>query len=645
MLTRFIAAFFLVLAFSFPAMADESVYQKIVQQPGWLNTSRALTQDDLKGRIILLDFWTYCCINCIQVMPDLRYLEDKFGDDLTVIGVHSAKFKNEGDSENIRQAILRNDLRHPVVNDFNFATWKAFDVHAWPTFVLIAPNGAIEKAVGGEGHRAELESAIEGLRSRYAGSINKAALPMALEKNKQPETVLSFPTKLASFASMSGIAQNLVVADTGHHRVLTMQPTDNGTTQVDTIIGSGVEGFKDGSFKEAQFNHPQGVLASINWGGGPQLIYIADTGNHALRVADLAARTVTTLAGNGTQGHDRHVENKPGLEAQMASPWDIAFYPDKQHVVVTQAGLHQLWSYNTETKTVSAIAGSGSETITDGAFPGNALAQPSGVSALDGVLYFIDAETSSLRMMSGGNVKTLIGTGLFDFGFKNGVQGVARMQHPLGLVATAQGEYVADAYNHSIRLFNDGRLSTFAGHGERGHRDGPVKEARFNEPNAVIAVGKALYVADTNNNAIRVIEGGKVSTLKIQPPASADVPEFSKDALPNLSVLKPQALAAGKDITVRLGLQAGWHINADAPSSLALFAMTPMPLAVVSFDKQALQASHELVISKLEKGEYRLQGTVYYCADAAGSQCLLKSFDVEIRAGDIAQASVMLPLN
>jgi thiol-disulfide isomerase/thioredoxin len=628
-----------------PALAEEpmpltSIHKTLASQTGWLNTSRAITAEDLKGRILLLDFWTFCCINCIHVIPDLKYLEEKFGDDLTVIGVHSAKFANERDSENIRSAILRYDLHHPVVNDFDFSIWKKFGVRAWPTFVLINPDGIIEEVYSGEGNRAAVEEDIETLRSKYAGKLVTVKLPIVLEKDKAPAMPLSFPGKLA-YAPAKDVGQltvmsypTLFVSDSGHHQIAIIELGE--TPLINTRIGSGNKGFKDGSFAEAEFNTPQGVLYQNG------KLYIADTNNHALRVADLQKRMVTTLAGTGKQGYERQVNNAPALKTPLASPWDLAFYPDDKHIVIAMAGTHQLWSYDIEKKTVSVIAGNGRESIDDGRYPYNSLSQPSGLAVHDGKLYFVDSETSSLRVLENGSVTTLIGTGLFDFGYKEGKLGEALMQHSIGVYADASGVYVADSYNHSIRRYDPatGVLHNFAGHGVRGKNDGAAKDAAFNEPNDVLKIGDVFYVADTNNNVIRVLKNGKVSTLPITKNAVANV-EFSED-FPNLESTPAMDIAASA--TVSLQLQKGWKINHEAPSALTLFDMSGKPTLVTTFSLKQIETK-SLALPTLKPGIYRLQGTLYYCEDKEGAQCLIKSFDVTLNVKADGKKEISLTLN
>jgi thiol-disulfide isomerase/thioredoxin len=610
-------------------MQITNLHNTIVSQSGWLNTSRPLKAEDLQGRIILLDFWTYCCINCMHVIPDLHYLEEKFGKDLTVIGVHSAKFANERDSENIRNAILRYDLQHPVVNDFDFKVWKKFGINAWPTFVLINPQGIIEQTYSGEGNREKVAADIEKLKQKYAGEINSAPLPIALEKDKTPPSVLSFPGKLDYAADK----KLLIVSDSGHQQIVLM--TMDG--KIMDTIGSGKIGNKDGDFTSADFNTPQGVLYKDG------KIYIADTNNHTLRLADLGARTVTTLAGTGKQGFERAANNADALKTPLASPWDLAFYPDDKHIAIAMAGTHQIWSYDIDKKTVSVIAGNGQESIDNGKYPFNSLAQTSGLSAVGEKLYFVDAETSSLRVLENGEVRTLIGTGLFDFGYKEGVQGEARMQHPLGLYADEKNVFIADAYNHSIRRYDiaTGTLHNYAGHGVRGNKDGQPMAAEFNEPNDLSKIGNALYIADTNNNAIRTIDlnSGTVTTLNIPKPETVAAAEFATD-LPNTETLAPMEIT--ESATVSIGLQKTWHINDEAPSNLTVFDAKKKAVKRFSLDEIKTRT---LQLPTLAAGEYHLQATLYYCENKAGSQCLIKSFDQVLNVQKGGKKNIPLKLN
>lgn len=568
----------------------------------WLNTSRPLQPEDLQGRVILLDFWTFCCINCMHIVPDLQYLEQKFGDKLTVIGVHSAKFQNEKDTQNIRNAMLRYGIHHPVVNDAEFKIWQKFGVRAWPTLILIRPDGRIANVYSGEGHREELEEDIRELIEESKGRLETKPLPIKLETvSTETPSLLRFPGKL-EYAADRGL---LFISDSGHHRIIGATPEG----EVRYVIGSGKEGNRDGSFAEAQFHSPQGMAYRAG------VLYVADTENHTLRAVDLAASTVRTIAGTGQHGYQRGAKNAAGLSTPLASPWDLAFYPDGEHLTIAMAGTHQLWTYDLKQKTVSVLAGNGRESIDDGAYPLNSLSQPSGLAVDGDALYFVDSETSSLRVLEGGEIRTLIGTGLFDFGFADGEKGEALLQHALGVAVEKPGQslLIADSYNHSIRRYDirAKTISTLIGNGKRGQLD---------EPNDMLLIGDVLFIADTNHHQLRRFSGGKLETVALE--QKVEVKRQPEASLPNLKASSGPIKAAG----VGIALQPGWKINAQAPSSLAVFAEgREEPVRV--FDQEYLisRGSSQFFLVELLPGQYLLQGTLYFCKDAPNAPCLVQS--------------------
>jgi DNA-binding beta-propeller fold protein YncE len=432
----------------------------------------------------------------------------------------------------------------------------------------------------------------------------------------------------------------LFIADSAHHRILAVSLKG----KIIETVGNGKAGARDGAFTDAEFNAPQGMAYRDG------MLYVADTNNHLLRAVDFAKRRVLTLAGTGKQGYERNAHNAPARSTPLSSPWDVAFYPDDHHLAIAMAGTHQLWSYDIAKQTLSAIAGNGRESIEDGALPDNSLSQPSGLMAAENTLYFVDAETSSLRKFEGGKVTTLIGTGLFDFGLKDGTRAQALMQHCIGVGGDENAIYVADSYNHAIREFDpkSGTLKTLTGNGERGFKGGNYAEARFSEPSDIKKAGDRLYVADTNNSAIRIVDLAerKVSTLAISPPEPEVAAQFS-GTLPNLLPLMDPSfdqLAPDKPVTVTLHLKPDWHINPDAPSAFALFAMKDSPMLVKAFDREEVKAQH-LTLPPLAKGmTYYLQGTFYYCEKKAGAQCLIGSVNIPLKTeGNLT--AVSLPIN
>ena len=197
-----------------------------------MNVSRPLTLEQLRGKVVVLDFFTYCCINCLHVLPDLAALEEEFTiqDGVLVIGVHSAKFENEKISSNILSAILRYNIDHPVMNDNEATLWSELMIQCWPTFVVLSPNGNILQFYVGEGHRERL---IEFVRTcvlffNEKSMLSSHDIPLQLEKHKRDNTPLKFPGKV-SFSE-----KIIVISDTGHNRVLVL--SKEGIVQVYCLL-------------------------------------------------------------------------------------------------------------------------------------------------------------------------------------------------------------------------------------------------------------------------------------------------------------------------------------------------------------------------------------------------------------------------
>jgi DNA-binding beta-propeller fold protein YncE/peroxiredoxin len=498
----------------------EAVRAPELQGTAWFNTPQPLTLADLRGKLVLLDFWTYCCINCLHVLEDLKYLEAKYaGRPLAVIGIHSPKFTNEDDPESVRQAIARYGITHPVMLDSGRRTWDAYGVRGWPTLVLVDPRGYVLGRVSGEGNRERLDAAIAQAFDLLgqAEALDPTPLPVRLEAESgafSPESPLLYPGKvLADEASNS-----LYIADTGHHRIVRAD-LDGGAYMT---IGDGESGAIDGDYETARFRAPQGMALDA----ARNCLYVADTGNHLLRRIDLETQSVTTIAGTGEQGL-RRAEGGPALSTPLNSPWDLCLLENQLYIAM--AGSHQIWVYHPANETIAVFAGSGAEHRTDGSAMQAAFAQPSGI-ATDGVnLYIADSEISSVREIELAGpepkVRTLAGGDLFQFGDRDGRADMARMQHPLGVAwvpvgAPAGGTlYVADTYNHKLRRLDAATrdLSSFSGKSSAGFEDGPPLMARFREPSGLSYARGRLYVADTNNSAIRVVSlpDGSVSTLAL----------------------------------------------------------------------------------------------------------------------------------
>ena len=419
---------------------------------GWLNTGgTAYSIGDLRGRFVLLDFWTFCCINCLHVLDELRPLEERYSDELVVVGVHSPKFVHEADADALAAAVDRYEVHHPVLDDPELRTWQAYTARAWPTLVLVDPEGYVVAQYAGEGHAYAIAALLAELvpEHRARGTLQPGSAPyVALEPQAGD---LRFPAKALRLPD-----GGFLVADAGHHSLVEL--ADDLVTVV-RRIGSGERGLADGAAAAARFAEPNGVclLPTDVAGAAGYDVVVADTANHALRGVRLGDGTVTTLAGDGRQ----LFPGAPGMDGALSSPWDVAWWQGR--VWVAMAGVHQLWTLDPLTGDVAVAAGTTHEGLRDGPLAGAWFAQTSGLAAADGRLWLADSETSSVRWVRGDQVSTAAGTGLFDFGFRDGPAAEALLQHPLGVTALPDGSVaVCDTYNGAVRRVADGTVSTLA---------------------------------------------------------------------------------------------------------------------------------------------------------------------------------------
>ncbi|MFI9238963.1 thioredoxin-like domain-containing protein [Streptomyces sp. NPDC053079] len=425
---------------------------ELIGKGGWLNTGDTdLTLADLRGRIVILDFWTFCCVNCLHVLDELRELEEKHRDTLVIIGVHSPKFVHEADHQAVVDAVERYGVHHPVLDDPDLATWKQYAVRAWPTLVVIDPEGYVVAQHAGEGHAHALATLVGELEAEHEakGTLRRGDGPYVA-----PEPVatdLRFPGKALRLPS-----GNLLVSDTTRHQLVELEADGESVVR---RIGTGERGFTD---SPASFSEPQGVALLPDG-----TVVVADTVNHALRTYDPATGAVSTVAGTGRQWMQGSPTSGPARDVALSSPWDVAWFADR--VWIAMAGVHQLWTYDPATGSVEATAGTTNEGLVDGPAAEAWFAQPSGLAATDERLWLADAETSALRWVErdgdGFAVRTAVGTGLFDFGHRDGDAGQALLQHPLGVTVLPDGSVaVCDTYNHALRRYDPatGEVTTLA---------------------------------------------------------------------------------------------------------------------------------------------------------------------------------------
>lgn len=604
----------------------------------WFNTDRPLTFDgDLKGRVVVMDFWTYCCINCMHVLSELAKVEEHYrGQPVVVIGVHSNKFINEGDAANVREAILRYGIHHPVVVDEGHRIWNEYTVHAWPTLMFIDAGGRVVARLEGESNAATIIGVVDKLLAEGKSNNQLAAGPPALRPEKMVPSMsgLAFPGKILADAGMSGFVvppsggidpshdfrppeggttNRLFIADSGHNRVI--QASLDG--KIIAVYGSGEAGLKDGPAKTAQFINPQGMALDSAAG----LLFVADTNNHALRQIDLKTGSVSTLAGTGKLGNDRS-GGGIGTEQSLNSPWDLAL--DKNTIYIAMAGTHQLWTYDRATRRASAWAGNGYENINDGALSDASLAQPSGLSLAGGRLYFADSEVSAVRYadLTDGRIHTLIGTGLFNFGDRDGRLDRALVQHPLGVAADSGSVYVADTYNHKIK-----KIDLAAGKIESIY--GGAKE--LYEPGGLSLANGQLFIADTNHHRIVIMDLASRSTreLALMGWTNDKTAAASKPAGESIAI---GPLKSGSEVRLQfeIALPPRTEINALAPMSVRIAPVSGAKLLATqngalqfTAGKPALPLEIKVPFSN-ESGEavYNIEMSFAYCTESDKGLCI-----------------------
>ncbi len=552
----------------------------------WMNSGgKELSLADLRGKVVLLDFWTFCCINCLHVLDELRPLEEKYSGELVIIGVHSPKFEFERTVEAVDQAVERYQVEHLVLDDPDLITWQAYTARAWPTLAVIDPEGYLVATLSGEGHGAGLGEIIEGLIAEHSakGTLHSGDGPYV--PPPAPETELFYPGKVTVLPS-----GNLLVADSGHHSLVEYDPDAQTVLR---RIGTGERGLTDGGFDTAEFSEPGGITVlpdDLADQVGYHLV-VADTVNHVLRGINLTTETVTTIAGTGEQHMVGAIDNVrgthgalgrydgPALDVKLSSPWDVLFVPSTAEVVVAMAGNHTVWSFDPVTGSIRLLSGTMNEGLVDGDGQTAWFAQSSGLDLQpDGTVIVADSETSAIRRLdpATGEASTLVGVGLFDFGFRDGPAAEARLQHPLGVRTLPDGTLaIADTYNGAIRRFDPvtNEVSTLA----RGLR----------EPSDILVVG------DEGDAELLVVESAAHSLTRVTLPKDAQ----RVDEGAQTSHRPSTELAAGPvSISVSFTVPAGQKLDDRWGDPTYLQVSSTPPELIVSGSGGAEGLSREIVI-------------------------------------------------
>ncbi|WP_433687646.1 NHL domain-containing thioredoxin family protein [Micromonospora carbonacea] len=590
---------------------------------GWLNTGgRDLKLADLRGKITIADFWTFCCINCLHVLDELRPLEEKYADVLVVVGIHSPKFEHEKDPAAVAAAVERYGVHHPVLDDPELDMWQQYAARAWPTLAVIDPEGYVVATMAGEGHAEGLARLVDELVATHEakGTLHRGDGPYV--PPAEPETALRFPGK--ALALDGG---HLLVSDSARHSLVELAPDDETLVR---RIGTGVRGRVDGPPGIATFSEPQGLcrlpehVAEV---AGYDVV-VADTVNHLLRGVRLATGEVVTVAGTGRQWRstvDDHAHDS--LSVDLSSPWDLAWYDDR--VIVAMAGIHQLWWFDPIRRTAGMYAGTTVEALRDGPLAEAWLAQPSGLSvSADGSrLWVADSETSAIRYVENGVLGTAVGQGLFDFGHVDGPADRALLQHPLGVCALPDGSVlVADTYNGAVRRFDptSGQVSTVA--------DGLA------EPSDVVL---------TADGGVLVVESAAHRLTRLAPGALSAVGASTVDGPRHRTERKPMEVAAGEvTLEVVFTPSPGQKLDETYGPSTRLVVSASPPELLVAGAGTGTELSRRLVVDgSVAGGVLQVTAQAATCdADVEHAACHLTRQDWGVPVRVVEGGPARLPL-
>lgn len=443
----------------------------------WLNTPSPLTLQQFKGKFLLLSFWTSSSSLSTGQQKQLESLQ-KDNPGLEVVVVHSGKYDSERITDNIRNAVIENNITFPVVNDSAFTLWGAYGIEAWPSNILINPDGAIVARSQG----AELSNSIQSEISKHKGKLKTYGAHSGSELQRFRQGLMLYPSFIESDHIFS-----LFITESRGHRIL--QADFSGT--VEQAIGTGKQGYRDGNLHNAQFSFPKETAYDAK----DSILYIADSGNDAIRAYHLKTGEVTTVLGNGSRQMS-NPKSIQGTEQGLNQPTGLELVGNDLYIAMT--GWNQIWKLDTKTSLAEPVAGSGKFGFEDGKNLKCTLAEPFALTSdPEGIIYFTEMQSSAVRMLKNRSVSTLVGTGVFEFGDVDGRSNKAKLQGPSGIVYHNDNLYVADEYNNKIK-----KVDPYSGKTETllGAPSNPNK--KFNHPSGIAVLRNELFIADKYNQLI-----------------------------------------------------------------------------------------------------------------------------------------------
>jgi DNA-binding beta-propeller fold protein YncE len=472
---------------------ERSRVPEILGNLQWFNVGKPVSLRKQGGRVLLLDFGSYCSIHCQHVLADLHYLANKYHDKLVIIGIHSPKFPGEMNSMHVQKSVNKHHIHYPVVHDPTLKISKTYGIRSWPTQVLVDCEGYILGSLSGEDKLLKLEQLIDYQVSRAGKAAVGEGSSFSILKSPEPAGVLSFPGRIVASDN------KVYIADSGNNRILVASKNGNVLRQ----YGGAAAGFIDGDATSAAFNNPQGMVLV------GEHLFVADEGNHAIRRIHIRNNDVVTVAGTGRQGTSVVFDGENPLTVDLNSPCDLAFKKDMLYIAM--AGLHQVWRFSLVKNRLEVFSGNGQENMDNGPPGEAAFAQPSALTILGDKLYTVDAGASAVRCvdLATGYTSTLVGAGLFEYGETDGTGTAARLQYPLDIEADTGRNllWVADTYNNKIRMISIKNQSVSSM---------PVNRA-LDEPGGLAFHDNTLYIANTNSHEILRLnpENGHAEALNV----------------------------------------------------------------------------------------------------------------------------------
>lgn len=591
----------------------------------WLNTKEKIKLENLKGKIILLAFIRFTNINSIQVLKNLNELQKKYPKELVVLGIHSPKFSNEKEIEYLRQEVISKNIEFAIGNDLNLATWSSYEMNSWPSFVLISSKGKITGKISGEKVFPSIEESILN-QKKYFQIDEKKEFKLELEKDKLPDRLLSFPSKIV----LNPKGNEIYISDTNHHRILRI---DIDTREILDVVG-GISGFEDGVFSEVKFNSPTGIFLKDNY------LFVADTFNHSIRRIDFNSKKVITILGSGKPANGFVTEGK-GREVSLISPTDITVVKDKLYF--TENSVHQIWVLDLNTSEVEKFSGSGRENSQDGKHGEVTYSMPYGISNDNLKLYVSESNSSSIRQLDiekNGSVKTLVGSGIIEFGDVDGKLENSKIQYPNFLFYQNFKIYFADSLNHKLKVYdlNSKELSTLAGTGKAGNINSDLANSDFFYPSSIFVHKNLAYITDKMNHQIKILDLNKFKVSNFDFKLSEKLFLTNKTKSENfgeiISVQEIELNPSSTEINLKFEIEKGFSFLENAPYYFYSYSKDQNSIKILNQNSPIYKKfnSNRIINLKatLGQSEIFVNQILFYKELKKDSEVLIKKFTLKI---------------